>query len=228
MERKIKEILEWEFESRGRGTPKGEFQRERFVQHLAFLGNIRKKTKVLSVGCGTGFYEFSLNKYTDHLHCLDASTNMLNICSKRQLRRLIRATSSNLPFKSNTFDCVYALSLTPLCTYQNKHSKTKTIAEMRRVSKRGGRIIIGHPTAFWKKLHGLFKYRNPDYDVFRASLKEIEELYKENKIELEKALILPSIPFRVLRRIDYLKIDHILSPFLFGCLGPYMFACGSK
>jgi len=192
MKGKIKEILKWEFESRGRGTPKGEFQRERFVQHLAFLGNIRKKSKVLSVGCGTGFYELLLGEYNDHLHCLDASTYMLNICSRRHLRRLIRATSSHLPFRSNFFDCVYALSLTPLCTHENKHSKTKTIAEMRRVSKGGGRIIVGHPTEFWKKLHGLFKHTNPDYDVFRASLKEIEELYKENKIKLEKALILNS------------------------------------
>jgi len=99
---------------------------------------------------------------------------------------------------------------------------------MRRVSKRGGRIIIGHPTAFWKKMDGLFKHRNPDYDLFRASLKEIEDLYKENKIKLEKTLILPSILFRVLRRIDYLKTDYILSRFLLGRLGPYMFVCGRK
>lgn len=225
MEKKLK----WESESRGRGTPKDELRRERLVRHLITLGDVKAESKILSVGCGTGYYELILKQNTNHLYCLDISREMLQILKGRKFENLIEASSFHLPFKSDVFDCVYALSLSPIGSGQaDMYSRGRTIKEMKQVTKKGGKIIVGHPTTFWKQIDGLLKYRNPDFDTFRVSPSEIRESYKQNDITIQCSMVLPPIPYAILRRINYSKVDKVLSRLLLGEIGPYLFVCGIK
>lgn len=228
---KIEKILKWEFESRKRrGSPKGELQRERFVHHLVALGDVKAESRILSIGCGTGYYELIVERYTNHLYCLDISRETLQICKGRKFENLIQASSFYLPFKSDVFDCVYALSLSPIGSGQaNMYSRGRTIKEMKRVTKKDGKIIVGHPTTLWKQINGLLKYGNPDSDTFRvSSAREIRESYKQNGIAIQCSMVLPPIPYVILRRVNYLKIDKVLSRLLLGEIGPYLFVCGIK
>jgi len=222
-------ILKWEFESRGKGTQKDKLRRERLVRHLITLGNMEARSRVLSIGCGTGYYELTVKRYTNHLLCLDISRKMLHICKKRGLKSVIRGSSLCLPLKSDIFDCVYALSLSPIgSTSASEYSRRKTVQEMKRVSKKGGKIITAHPTTFWKQINGLLRHGNPNSDRFRVSPEEVKGSYKQNNLTVLKLLILPPIPHVILRRIDYLKIDRILSRLLLNRLGPYLFVSGVK
>jgi len=221
--------LKWESESRGRGTPKDELKRERLVRHLVTLGDVKGESKILSIGCGTGFFELIVRRYTDHLYCLDVSREMLQICKGRKFKNLIQASSFYLPFKSDVFDCVYALSLSPIGSGQaNVYSRGRTVKEMKRVTKKDCKIIVGHPTTLWKQIDGLLKYGNPNFDTFRVSPSEIRESYKQNGIAIQCSVVLPPIPYAILRRINYSKIDKVLSRLLLGEIGPYLFVYGIK
>lgn len=225
----MEKILKWESESRGRGTPKDELRRERLVRHLITLGDVKAESKILSVGCGTGYYELIVKRNTNHLYCLDISKEMLQICKGRTFKDLIQASSFYLPFRSDVFDCVYALSLGSIGSIQaDVHSRGRTVKEMKQVTKKGGKIIVGHPTTLWKQIDGLLKYRNPNFDPFRVSPSEIRESYKQNDITIQCSMVLPPIPYTTLKRINYSKIDKVLSRLLLGEIGPYLFVCGIK
>lgn len=228
-EQKLKKILKWEFESRGKGTQKDELKRERLVRHLITLGNIEARSRVLSIGCGTAYYELVVKRYTNHLLCLDVSSKMLHICKRRGFKNLIRGSALCLPLKSGIFDCVYALSLSSIgSTSASEYSRGKTVQEMKRVAKKGGKIITAHPTTLWKQINCLIRYGNPNFYRFRVSPEEVDVSYKQNNLTVLKLLILPPIPYAILRRIDYLKIDRILSRLLLNRLGPYLFVSGVK
>ena len=226
---KIGSILKWEAESRGRATSKDELKRRRFVHHLIALGDIKAKSKILSVGCGTGYYELIVKGYTEHLYCLDISKEMLQICKGRNFKNLIQASSLCLPLKSDFFDCVYALSLSPIGSDRaNTYSRNISLKEMKQVVKKGGKVIVGHPTTLWKQIDGLLKHGNPNFDSFRVSPSKIKCSYKQNGIAIRCFLVLPPIPYAILRRMNYLKLDKILSRFLLGEIGPYLFVSGVK
>lgn len=225
---KIQEILKWEAESR-RVTPKDELERRRLVHHLTSLGDIRTQSNVLSVGCGTGYYELILKQHTEHLYCLDISKEMLLICKGRNLENLIQASSHYLPFKSDIFDCTYALSLSPIgSTEANTYSRGTALKEMRRVTKKKGWIMIGHPTTLWKQIYGLLKHRDPNYDPFSVSPRKVKGSYIQNDIAIRCSMVLPPMPYAILCRINYLKFDRILSRLLFGEVGPYLLVSGVK
>jgi SAM-dependent methyltransferase len=224
------EKIKWEFGSRRRkGTPQGEFQRKRFVRHLVICGDVKAESKVLSIGCGTCFYELIVRRYTTHLYCLDVSREMLQICKERNFKNLIQASSFYLPFKSDVFDCVYALSLSPMGSGQaNMCSRGKTTKEMKWVTKKDRKIVVGHPTTLWKQIDGLLKHGNPNFDTFRVSPSKIRESYKQNGITIHCSMVIPPIPYAILRRVNYLKIDKVLSRLLLGEIGLYLFVCGIK
>jgi len=227
--KKREDILKWEANSRGRATPKDELKRSRLVHHLTLLGDIKAQSKVLSIGCGTGYYELIIKQYTEYLYCLDISKEMLLICKERNLGNLIQANSFCLPFKSDIFDCAYAFSLGPIGSSQaNMCSRVITLKEMKRVTKKNGRIIIGHPTTLWKQIYGLLRHKNPNFDPFSVSPSKVERAYKQNGITILCSMVLPSIPYAILRRMNYLKFDKILSCLFFDEIGPYLLVSGVK
>jgi ubiquinone/menaquinone biosynthesis C-methylase UbiE len=89
---------------------------------------------ILDMGCGTGFLFQHLNNTAKVLVGLDASSNLLREAKKRAKKMsntvLIRADADNMPFSDNIFDIVFAITL-----LQNMPNPTKTVEEMKRVSK---------------------------------------------------------------------------------------------
>jgi phosphatidylethanolamine/phosphatidyl-N-methylethanolamine N-methyltransferase len=104
--------------------------------------NIQPGEQVLEVGVGTGI---SLSLYPDNCSVtgIDFAESMLEKARERVVRegirnvRLLQMDGADLKFADNSFDVVYApylISVVP--------DPVKVALEMRRVCRRGGRIII--------------------------------------------------------------------------------------
>ncbi len=96
---------------------------------------------ILDVCCGTGDIAIKIGKYlgNSEITALDFSSAMLQVAEKKALRahlknmKFILGDALDLPFKSNTFDCV-----TISFGLRNTSNYRKVLEEIHRVLKPGG------------------------------------------------------------------------------------------
>lgn len=106
------------------------------------LGSIAGKT-LLDVGCGDGALAVELARNGAIVTGLDADPAMIAAALRRvELEttplRLVEGRAERMPFNDATFDCV--LAVTVLCFVPDAE---RAVAEMARVLKPGGRLVIG-------------------------------------------------------------------------------------
>jgi len=107
------------------------WQRQRF---RIVTGYIAPNQTVLDIGCGSSRIIASLPNAV----ALDTSLAKLRYIRKTN-RKLVNATAGQLPFKSQAFGCV-------VCSQVIEHTAEPTVfAEMRRVLKPGGCLVVGTP-----------------------------------------------------------------------------------
>jgi ubiquinone/menaquinone biosynthesis C-methylase UbiE len=110
--------------------------------------NIQQGQSILDVGCGTGDDVLSLAELVGKTGCVvgvDSSENMIEEAKKRSKLRggnkisieLHVGNAHHLDFADNTFDCSRAERL-----LMHVDDPSKVIAEMARVTKPGGHIVI--------------------------------------------------------------------------------------
>lgn len=119
----------------------------RNVEWDAIASYIPFSASFLDVGCGAGF---SLIKAKQEKNCLVTGVDpapgehgvgrFTNDLWKE--RPILKAAAEDLPFESNSFDVVYSSHV-----LEHVESESKTLAEMSRVLKSDGTLIIGMPTA---------------------------------------------------------------------------------
>lgn len=122
-----------------------------------FLSQYATDKKVLDIGSGGSFY----NRYFPNRLCVDID--------KTRKPDLV-ADAHKLPFNDNEFNII-------LCTEVLEHLKNpqKAINEMRRILKKGGKLIL--TTRFVYPLH------DSPYDYFRYTKYGLKELFKNWNIE---------------------------------------------
>jgi len=115
--------------------------RSQFIDLL----HLKSNSKVLEVACGTGrdseLIAKRLNK-EGQFNLIDISSNMLNVCKKKLETTEVEkffclSNAEHLPFPDKYFDAVY--SFTAMQYFDIK----KSLSEMARVTKVGGKIVIG-------------------------------------------------------------------------------------
>ncbi|MDP3639684.1 MAG: methyltransferase domain-containing protein [Nanoarchaeota archaeon] len=145
------------------------------------LQQITKSGKVLDVSCGTGGFlrelqeRVSDEKKGSTLYGADISSQMLAAASRKlgKIVHLQKADVHRLPFKDNHFD--YVVSTEAFHHYANQR---KALAEMKRVAKKQGKVLIVDINFFLRPLHWLFQKLEPGC-VKINSRKEMRTLFQE-------------------------------------------------
>jgi ubiquinone/menaquinone biosynthesis C-methylase UbiE len=96
---------------------------------------------LLDVGCGSGLFFSQVSFQATMIVGVDLSRNLL-MKAKEQARDLgevfvLQADADHLPFKRGFFDGVFAFTM-----LQNMPDPTETLAELKRVAKKDGRVVV--------------------------------------------------------------------------------------
>jgi malonyl-CoA O-methyltransferase len=96
---------------------------------------------VLDVGCGSGLFFQEIATQADIVVGVDVSRKLL-LKAKEQAEvfrnvSVLQADADHLPFKEEFFDAVFAFTV-----LQNMPKPTKTLSELKRVVKFGGRVVV--------------------------------------------------------------------------------------
>jgi SAM-dependent methyltransferase len=115
---------------------------EHYVRkRAAFVLEICPPGSVLDVGCGTGALAQRLIGLGYRVTGVDPSEGMLDVMRARRPEvRAVRASGTDLPFEPDSFDLV--LSVATMHHIADAEAVRQTLAEMTRVTKPGGRILI--------------------------------------------------------------------------------------
>jgi ubiquinone/menaquinone biosynthesis C-methylase UbiE len=153
--------------------------------HSVLIGRIREvvgnqPAKVLDVGCGTGLFAARLRAALNHVEIVgvDLVPEMLAQGRSRWRRDRahvlpIQGDSERLPFGSGTFDIVTCAN-----SFHHYPHQDRAIAEMRRVLRAGGRLMVidGYRDSLW----GWFIFdvcvAGIEGDVHHASARRFREL----------------------------------------------------
>ena len=133
--------------------------------------HIPKNSKFLDVGCGAGY---SLMRASQDLNCevegIDADPGSHGV--GRYIKAMVKTVTikkgfaEKLPFANEIFDVVYSSHV-----LEHVNNEAKALAEMKRVLKKDGVLIIGMPTASMAILNYLsqiiFSTHIKTYEMFR-------------------------------------------------------------
>ncbi len=123
-------------------------KRVRFLTHLSGPG------RGLDVGCGTGVLAQRLAAAGYEMVGLDPSEGMLEVLAEHAPDvRAVRGSGTELPFEDGSFDLVFTVAA--LHHIAEATAVRETLAEMVRVTRPGGRLVIwdhNPRNPYWKRL----------------------------------------------------------------------------
>lgn len=129
------------------------------IQHyldkrVRFLTQLSRPGKGLDVGCGTGVLAQRLSAAGYEMVGLDPSEGMLEVLAEHGPDvRAVRGSGTDLPFEDGSFDLVFTVAA--LHHIADATAVRETLAEMARVMRPGGRIVIwdhNPRNPYWKRL----------------------------------------------------------------------------
>jgi len=115
-------------------------------------GDVRGR--ILNVGCGTGGFNLVAEEAGARAVGVDADAEAIAICALKREKggsAFVRAAAERLPFPAETFDLVYCFS-----SIEHVESVEESVAEMVRVTRRGGLVYVHTPNA-WSWYEGHYK-----------------------------------------------------------------------
>jgi ubiquinone/menaquinone biosynthesis C-methylase UbiE len=107
---------------------------ENFLNKVPLASNI----KIFEPGCGTGANRIFLEKYGS-VTSLDFSQDALDLCKKREIKRLIRGDLNQLGLQSETFDFAFLLDV---LYHQWVKDDIYALSDILRILKPGGKLLI--------------------------------------------------------------------------------------
>jgi SAM-dependent methyltransferase len=123
-------------------------------KRAAFVLALRPTGSVLDVGCGTGALAQRLTGLGYQVTGVDPSDGMLEVMRARSPEvRAVQASGTELPFEPDSFDVV--VSVATFHHIAEPAAVRKTLAEMTRVSRPQGRIVIwdhNPRNPYWSRL----------------------------------------------------------------------------
>lgn len=135
-----------------RGNPSfvwraGQERRFQLVQHWTSLANAR----VLDVGCGVGMYTQAFRQMTSAVYGIEIEHDRA-IEARSVAAGIAESPGENLPFPTETFDVVFSHEV-----LEHVADDRACAAEMVRVTRSGGRIVIFVPNRLYPfETHGIY------------------------------------------------------------------------
>jgi 2-polyprenyl-3-methyl-5-hydroxy-6-metoxy-1,4-benzoquinol methylase len=175
------------------------------------IGNTRVEDAVLDVGCGAGRTLIDLACAGRKCYGVDPLWE-ISLCKAQENAReqgveigLARSQGENLPFKDEQFNMVLLLS-----TLQHVTNQEKTLAEIRRVLKRDGMLLISVPMS--RNISTLFlPSKKPDHFTKDFDLPKLKELLMEAGFKIQKVQgcgFFPPLSFKLLHAGHFVVGDR--------------------
>ena len=123
------------------------------------LKDILDHHSILDVSCGSGEFLRELSEKTAaKLHGMDFSEKMVKLASRKLYGKaeIIQGDVHQLPYGDNTFDDVVSTE-----AFHHYYDQRKALHEMKRVAKKGGKVIIADINFFMRFIHRLFEHLEP-------------------------------------------------------------------
>ncbi len=151
------------------------------VKKAVEIADIKKKSKILDIGCGTGSLLFFLSKDNSlELHGFDLSEEMLKIAGEKLKDKtnlkLISVRKFKEEYKKNYFDYIFISDAFHHFPYQEK-----VIEDSKILLKSGGKLVI-NDFSFGKIGNKLFHWIDPGNSGMHT-LKEYKKLFEKNKFK---------------------------------------------
>lgn len=140
------------------------------------VNNNINKIRILDVSCGTGKFLQELAKRKRTQLCgTDISSQMITEAHKNlgHQAELKIADVHALPFPDDTFDYVVSTE-----SFHHYYDQSKALAEMKRVSKKGGKIIVVDINFFLRPIHWIFEKLEPGC-VKINNRREMKDLFRK-------------------------------------------------
>ncbi len=162
----------------------------------ALLGQYYPATgrlNILDAGCGTGAAMTTYLPKYGTVTGIDVSDLALNFCRKRGAEKLSRASVSELPIASSTFDLVTSFDV----LYESSVPEDlDAVKEFARILVHGGRILLRLPAYDWLRgqhdriIHTARRYTAPQVrSLLESAGLEIERVSYANTILFPLALV---------------------------------------
>lgn len=107
-------------------------------------GKTQNKT-LLDAGCGIGLFSEEAEKRKAKVTSLDVGDKLLREVRKRCKAKLVKGSTTKLPFRDNAFDVVMATEV-----IEHTTNPRTAFKELARVTKPGGKLIVTVPNRIWR------------------------------------------------------------------------------
>ncbi len=151
-----------------------------------FSKDLPPNAKILEAGCGSGE---GLTSFEGKFAVgLDLSKEAINLSRKKQCTNLVVGDNFNLPFKDDAFDFVYNSGVIEHFKYPKN---LEMVREMKRVTKRKGRLLILVPNGYclwyllYKKIGNLLGYWRFGYEE-DYTVEKLKKVLLEAGLKVEK------------------------------------------
>lgn len=137
--------------------------------HLQYL----RQSKVLEIGCGAGHLTKWLLENGVDVIGVDRSANLINYARGGNLpNRFLVMDAQSLAFRNNCFDVVLSFDV-----LEHLPDVTRHLAEVRRVSKAGGRYLLQAPNKYTNAPYEIWKHKSlSHYRTYHCSLQTAASL----------------------------------------------------
>lgn len=163
---------------------------------------------LLDAGCGTGGLLAHIN--AQKAYGFDISEESIKFCKIRKLKNVLRASVSNIPFSSNSFDLVISLDVLYHLRVKNDITALK---EFYRVLTKGGVLLINLPAFnFLRSTHDTVIHTRQRY-IQKELKRKVENVgFEIEKVTYRNAILFPLIMFiRFLKGLSFKNIKTVHS-----------------
>ena len=164
------------------------FNDKKILEDMLNFCNLKGDEVVLDVACGPGIVSTAFAQNVKQVYSLDITDKMVEICNNLVINNInaVQGSAENLPFEDQKFDIVVNR-----LAIHHFHDPSKVLKEMKRVLKVDGMIIIADIFSSddkeKAKLHNSLEYLRDPSHTKMLSLKEFEDLFEENNLEIIKS-----------------------------------------